>query len=49
MHNEDKKYMVLKGNIDEILSFLNKYMDKYIYVEELIDHLILKNKSSNLN
>lgn len=49
MHNIDKKYMVLKGNIEDILNFLNQYMDKYIYVEELIDHLILSGKSSNIN
>lgn len=40
MYNENKKYLVLKGSMDEILTFLNKYMDKYIYVEELIDNLI---------
>lgn len=40
MQNENKKYLVLKGSMDEILTFLNKYMDKYIYVEELIDNII---------
>lgn len=35
-----KNGIVLKGKIEDICNFLDYYKDKYVYVGELIDHLI---------
>ncbi len=44
-----KNGIVLKGKIEDICNFLDYYKDKYVYVEELIDHLISMETSNFLN